>query len=42
MNEIVEQNPNEFYLDVKFQQDGALPHYFWEVRSYLDKTYRGT
>lgn len=37
--EIAENNPNEFDMDITFQQDGAPPHFSRQVRNYLDATY---
>lgn len=36
---VVAQNPHEFE-EVIFQQDGAPPHYFRQVRNYLDENYQ--
>ncbi|MVN24218.1 hypothetical protein GO639_03455, partial [Staphylococcus aureus] len=41
ITEIVEANPNEFDMDIVFQQDGAPPHYSRQVRNYLDTTFPG-
>lgn len=39
--ETVRRNPNEFHRNVTFQQDGAPPHYYADVRHYLNATYPG-
>lgn len=41
INRLIQANPEEFQdLEITFQQDGAPPHYFRQVRTHLDNVYR--
>lgn len=39
ITEIMEENPNEFVIEITFQQDGAPLYYDSYARNYLDNNF---